>query len=134
VEKCLVFHQNEVETIKNPSLLQPLSIESHCWEEDSMDFIKGLPKSEGKSVIMVVVEIITEYAHFCALSHPLKSSTISMALVVNNVYVVVMYDLPLYASKGNIPQAHCSKWDPPKRDSKISLTKSPPKSKLEKTL
>ena len=28
-----------------------------------MDFITDLPKSEGKSVIMVVVDILTEYAH-----------------------------------------------------------------------
>ena len=31
-----------------------------------MDFITGLPKSEGKSVIMVVVDILTKYAHFVA--------------------------------------------------------------------
>ena len=40
-----------------------------------MDFITGLPKFEGKSVIMVVVDRITKYAHFCALSHPFKAST-----------------------------------------------------------
>ena len=44
-----------------------------------MDFITGLPKSEGKSVIMVVVDIITEYTHFCALSHPFKSNTVTTA-------------------------------------------------------
>ena len=41
-----------------------------------MDFIIGLPKSEGKSVIMVVVDRITKYAHFCALSHPFEASAI----------------------------------------------------------
>ena len=42
-----------------------------------MDFIVGLPKSEGKSIIMVVVDKLTKYAHFCALSHPFKSNTFS---------------------------------------------------------
>jgi hypothetical protein len=42
-----------------------------------MDFIIGLPKSEGKNAIMVIVDRLTEYAHFCALSHPLKASTVS---------------------------------------------------------
>jgi hypothetical protein len=37
-----------------------------------MDFITGLPKSEGKSVIMLIVDRLTKYAHFCALSHPFK--------------------------------------------------------------
>ena len=42
-----------------------------------MDFIIGLPKSEGKSVIMVVVDRLTKYAHFFALSHPFKASTVA---------------------------------------------------------
>ena len=42
-----------------------------------MDFITGLPKSEGKSVTIVVVDRITKYAHFCALSHPFKASTLA---------------------------------------------------------
>ena len=42
-----------------------------------MDFIIGLPKFEGKSVIMVLVDRITKYAQFCALSHPFKANTIA---------------------------------------------------------
>ena len=42
-----------------------------------MDFITGVPKFEGTSVIMVVVDRLTKYAHFCALSHPFKASTIA---------------------------------------------------------
>ena len=46
-----------------------------------MDFITGLPKSEGKSVIMVVVDRLSKYAHFCALSHPFKASKIAIAFM-----------------------------------------------------
>jgi hypothetical protein len=81
VVECLVFQQNKVETIKTLGLLQPLAIPSQCWEEVSMDFITGLPKSEGKSVIMVIVDRLTKYTHFCALSHPFKSSTVSTAFM-----------------------------------------------------
>jgi transposase InsO family protein len=81
VAECLVFQQNKVETIKTLGLLQPLSIPSQCWEEVSMDFITGLPKSEGKSVIMVIVDRLTKYAHFCALSHPFKASTVATAFM-----------------------------------------------------
>ena len=42
-----------------------------------MDFITGLPKSKGKSVIMAVVDRHTNYAQFCALSHPFKENTIA---------------------------------------------------------
>jgi hypothetical protein len=41
-----------------------------------MDFITGLPKSEGKTVIMVVVDQLTKYAHLHSLSHPFKESTV----------------------------------------------------------
>ena len=42
-----------------------------------MDFIIGLSKSEGKSVIMEVVDRLVKYAHLCALYHPFKASTVS---------------------------------------------------------
>jgi hypothetical protein len=81
VAECVVCQQNKVETIKTPGILQPLSIPSQRWEEVSMDFITGLPKSEGKSVIMVIVDRLTKYAHFCALSHPFKASTVATAFM-----------------------------------------------------
>ena len=46
-----------------------------------MDFITVLPKSEGKSVIMVVVDNLTKYAHFCALYHPFKEFTVATAFM-----------------------------------------------------
>ena len=46
-----------------------------------MDFITGLPNFEGKSVITVVVDRLTKYAHFCALTHPFKVSTVATAFM-----------------------------------------------------
>ena len=42
-----------------------------------MDFITGLPKFEGNNVIMVVVDRLTKYAHYCVLSHPFKASIVA---------------------------------------------------------
>ena len=42
-----------------------------------MDFIIGLTKSKGKSVIMVVVNKINMYECFCALSHPFKANIVT---------------------------------------------------------
>ena len=46
-----------------------------------MDFITGLTKFKGNSVIMVVVDKITKYSHFCALSHPFKASIVATAFM-----------------------------------------------------
>jgi hypothetical protein len=81
VVECLVFQQNKVETIKTLGILQPLAIPRQHWDEVSMDSITKLPKSEGKSVIMVIVDKMTKYAHFFAFSHPFKVSTFSTAFM-----------------------------------------------------
>ena len=46
-------------------MLQPLEIPEWKWEEVTMDFVLGLPRSsEGYDSIWVVVDRITKSAHF----------------------------------------------------------------------
>ena len=42
-----------------------------------MDFITGLPKAARKDTIMVVVDRLTKYAHFCSIQSTFKSSQIA---------------------------------------------------------
>jgi hypothetical protein len=51
----------------------------------SMDFIEGLPKSEGKKVIMVVVDQFSKYVHCLALSHPYTAPSVAKVFM-DNVY------------------------------------------------
>lgn len=46
-----------------------------------MNFIEGLPKSQGKEVIMVVVDRLTKDAHFIALHHPYSAPTVAEAFL-----------------------------------------------------
>lgn len=58
-------------------LLQSLPIPGGVWRDLSMDFIEGLPKSEGYTVIMVVVDRLTKFAHFLPVKHPYTAASIA---------------------------------------------------------
>ena len=48
-----------------------------------MDFIEGLPKSQGNEVIFVVVDRLSKFAHFIPLSHPYSVHTVATAFIDN---------------------------------------------------
>ncbi|KAL4026616.1 hypothetical protein IC575_015052 [Cucumis melo] len=65
VSKCLVCQHVKAPRQKQAGLLQPLSIPELKWENVSMDFITGLPRTlRGFTVIWVVVDRLTKSAHF----------------------------------------------------------------------
>jgi hypothetical protein len=75
--ECDVCQCNKGKTVKSLGTLQPLSIPPSIWWDISMDFIVGLPKSGNKLDIIVVVDCLSKYAHFCALQHPFTSSIVA---------------------------------------------------------
>jgi cytochrome c-type biogenesis protein CcmH/NrfF len=38
--------------------------------------MKGLPRSEGKDTIIVIMDMFTKYGHFIALAHPFTTQDI----------------------------------------------------------
>lgn len=50
-----------------------------------MDFIEGLPKSNSKSVILVVVDRLSMYANIISLSHPYTTAIIAQTFM-DNIY------------------------------------------------
>jgi hypothetical protein len=81
VAKCDVCQHIKGETVKSLGTLQPLPIPPAIWRDISIDFITGLPKSGNKSVIMVVVDHLSKYAHFCDLQPPFTTSMVAQLFI-----------------------------------------------------
>ncbi|GJW01315.1 putative nucleotidyltransferase, ribonuclease H [Tanacetum coccineum] len=65
VSKCLTCQQVKIEHQRASGLLQPLEIPVWKWDEISMDFVTGLPRTQRKhDAIWVVVDRLTKSAHF----------------------------------------------------------------------
>jgi len=91
VKQCAICQQSKHVHHHPLGLLQPLPIPDGIWQDLSMDFIEGLPKSEGFSVILVVVDRFTKYAHFIPIRHPYTASSIAQSFMDN---VVKLHGLP----------------------------------------
>lgn len=72
-------------------LLQPLPILNMVWDDVTMDFIEGLPRSNGFDMIHVVVDRLSN-AHFISLKHPSSAPTVALAFVKK---VVRLHGIPL---------------------------------------
>ncbi len=85
VKNCEICIKNKVDGTPYAGLLQPLPIPEQAWQVVSMDFIESLPRSEGKDIILVVVDKFTKYAHFLSLAHPYTASDVAK-LFFDSIY------------------------------------------------
>ncbi|KAK4389758.1 hypothetical protein Sango_2312800 [Sesamum angolense] len=68
IKQCAACQQNKYLPHSPYGFLQPLSIPKRVWKDMSMDFICNLPNSNAKTVIWVVVDRLTKFAHFVAMA------------------------------------------------------------------
>ncbi|KAJ9536215.1 hypothetical protein OSB04_un000601 [Centaurea solstitialis] len=81
VKKCEICQRNKSLSGSPAGLLQSLALPNKVWDEVSMDFIEGLPRSNGMSTIFVVVDRLSKYAHFIGLKHPYTALSVAAVFV-----------------------------------------------------
>jgi hypothetical protein len=92
VRGCDVCQRQKYLASTPGGLLQPLPVPDRIWEDISMDFITGLPKSKGFEAILVVVDRLSKYSHFITLKHPYTARTIAEVFVKE---IVRLHGVPL---------------------------------------
>jgi hypothetical protein len=77
VKACLTCQRYKTDHMLPGGFLLPLPVPKLVWADITLDFIEGLPKVGGKSIILTVVDLFSKYGHFTPLSHPYSAEGVA---------------------------------------------------------
>ena len=93
VSRCLVCQKAKVEHQRPPGELQPLDLPVWKWDDISMDFVSGLPRTKkGKEAIWVIVDRLTKSAHFIPICMKYKMEKLAELYIKE---VVRLHGVPM---------------------------------------
>lgn len=87
VRNCHICAKSKSRRYAKFGVLHSLPVPNQRWKDISMDFVTGLPSSDGKDAILVVVDRLTKMRHFIA------TTVEASAEVVADLYVTHIYRL-----------------------------------------
>jgi transposase InsO family protein len=64
-------------------ILNPLPVPEHLWQDISMDFVTGLPISDGHDVIWVVIDQLTKMRHLVPCSTTVDAKELANLFIMN---------------------------------------------------
>jgi hypothetical protein len=92
IRACDTCQRHKYAATTPGGLLQPLPIPNAIWEDLSIDFVTGLPKSRGYEAVLVVVDRLSKYSHFLLLKHPYTAKSVAELFVKE---IVRLHGIPL---------------------------------------
>lgn len=107
VRACPTCNQNKSSSQPPAGLLQPLPVPTRPWSHVSLDFVTGLPPSDGMTVILTVVDRFSKMAHFIPLPK-LPSARETAQVVVDHVFR--LHGLPRDVVSDRGPQFTSTFW------------------------
>jgi len=81
------YQHNKSENLQLEGLLQPQDFPSTIWSDVAMDFIAALPRVNGKSVILIVIDRISKATHFITLAHPYTAVSMARVFFVDMLHL-----------------------------------------------
>uniref|UniRef100_A0A3B3HG52 Gypsy retrotransposon integrase-like protein 1 n=1 Tax=Oryzias latipes TaxID=8090 RepID=A0A3B3HG52_ORYLA len=85
VQACSVCARGKASHRAQASLLQPLPVPHRPWSHIAVDFITGLPPSEGNTTVLTIVDRFSKSVHFVPVSK-LPSALVTANLLVQHVF------------------------------------------------
>ncbi|KAI2644866.1 Transposon Ty3-I Gag-Pol polyprotein [Labeo rohita] len=107
VQACNICARSK--TINSPSTgeLQPLPIPKRPWSHISVDFVTGLPDSQGKNTILTIVDRFSKAVHLVALTG-LPSAKTTVELILEHVVRLHGFPKDIVSDRG--PQFTAKFW------------------------
>jgi hypothetical protein len=98
VKACATCQKYKTDHLRAARLLQPLPIPSSVWA--GIDFIEALPRVQGKTVILSVVDRFSKYCHFIPLAHPYTAESVAHAFFGD---IIRLHGVPQSIVSGHDP-------------------------------
>ncbi|KAM8751192.1 LOW QUALITY PROTEIN: uncharacterized protein AB9X84_012845 [Acanthopagrus schlegelii] len=105
IEACLVCARNKTSSRACMGLLHSLPIPPRPWSDIAIDFVTGLPVSQGNNTVLTMVDRFSKMVKFISLPK-LPSAKETAEVMMNNVFRVHGFSKDIVSDRG--PQAKAS--------------------------
>ena len=99
VRNCHTCSRSKSRRHAKYGVLKPLPVPNQRWKDISMDFVTGLPVSQGFDAILVVVDRLTKMRHMIATNTTATAEDVA-DLYVNNIYKLHGFPNTIVSDRG----------------------------------